>query len=204
MYKLIGIMGEKGSGKNTLGKILVGLHGFKPMALADPLKDVISMVYCLPRDLMEGDSDVSRNWREQPHVALGGKSPREAMQKLGTEGFRGFYEETWVNALRRRIAREPSKTNIVITDVRLPNEAQAIKDMGGMLIYIERSLPLKDRLMSLLPGFILKHINRSLMSRKHISEAGIRRLKPMADCIIFNDSTLEDLNKQVDGILYDH
>lgn len=78
---------------------------------------------------------------------------REFLQKLGTDGLRdGLHENTWVNALMadykvheehfNDIANgrdtDNGYPNWIITDTRFPNEAQAIKDMGGIIIRIDR------------------------------------------------------------------
>lgn len=71
---------------------------------------------------------------------------REFLQKLGTDGLRnGLHENTWVNALMcdyiGMYDLDTDRTtypNWVITDTRFPNEAQAIKDAGGIIIRVDR------------------------------------------------------------------
>lgn len=85
---------------------------------------------------------------------------REFLQKLGTEGLRtGLHRNVWVNALFAdyvpekayvggvlnrygQTVKEPlvEKTypNWIITDMRFPNEAQAVKDRGGITVRIDR------------------------------------------------------------------
>ncbi len=71
---------------------------------------------------------------------------REFLQKLGTEGLRNnLHGNVWVNALFADYkAPESSRYDIkglpnwIITDVRFPNEAQAIKDKGGIVVRIDR------------------------------------------------------------------
>ncbi len=79
-------------------------------------------------------------------------SVRQLLQKLGTEGLRnGLHQNVWVNALfadYKKIPNHPPGgmgTNgptyypgWIITDVRFPNEAQAIKDRGGIMVRIDR------------------------------------------------------------------
>ena len=61
---------------------------------------------------------------------------REFLQKLGTDALRdNLHRDIWVNAL---FADYKEPDNWIITDVRFPNEAQAIKDKGGIVIRIER------------------------------------------------------------------
>lgn len=88
-------------------------------------------------------------------------SVRGFLQKLGTEGLRyGLHENTWVNALMADYTPTndcqqhsdglyytdedgtnqviPIYPNWIITDTRFPNEAQAIKDAGGIVIRVDR------------------------------------------------------------------
>jgi hypothetical protein len=71
---------------------------------------------------------------------------REFLQKLGTDALRmGLHDNIWVNALFADYKlidynddEQPHLPNWIITDVRFPNEAQAIKDKGGIIIRIDR------------------------------------------------------------------
>lgn len=96
---------------------------------------------------------------DAPWIAEGEKmevpmTVRDFLQKLGTEGLRtGLHENTWVNALMADYKLTPSSMrfengtieevdekypNWIVTDTRFPNEAQAIKDKGGILIRVSR------------------------------------------------------------------
>lgn len=66
---------------------------------------------------------------------------REFLQKLGTDSLRtGLHENVWVNALFAdyQTTQDGDYPNWIITDVRFPNEAQAIRYKGGVIIRIER------------------------------------------------------------------
>jgi hypothetical protein len=76
---------------------------------------------------------------------------REFLQKLGTEGVRfGLHPNAWVNALMADYKPAPhyhahydsipeqKEPDWLITDTRFPNEAQAIKDRGGIIIRVDR------------------------------------------------------------------
>src|ERR1051326_2875992 len=60
---------------------------------------------------------------------------RRFLQRLGTDGVRNHLgDNIWVDSLFRRLEsyEEPSaRTKVVITDVRFPNEADAIRQRGG-------------------------------------------------------------------------
>ncbi len=68
---------------------------------------------------------------------------REFLQKLGTESIRDvIHPNAWVTALmcdyRPKKLSEYYPSKWIVTDVRFPNEAQAIKDKGGLLIRVDR------------------------------------------------------------------
>lgn len=76
-----------------------------------------------------------------------GMTVRDFLQKLGTDGLRdGLHVNTWVNALMAdyqpldydRLTEAEILPNWIITDTRFPNEAQAIKDHGGIVIRVDR------------------------------------------------------------------
>ena len=67
---------------------------------------------------------------------------RDFLQKLGTDALRnGLHPNVWVNALMADYINDDQTgqlPNWIITDVRFPNEAQAIKDKGGIMIRVDR------------------------------------------------------------------
>jgi hypothetical protein len=76
---------------------------------------------------------------------------RDFLQKLGTDAMRmGLHDNVWCNALFADYVAIPQVgvditedndyqyPNWIITDTRFPNEAQAIKDKGGIIIRIDR------------------------------------------------------------------
>ena len=73
-------------------------------------------------------------------------SVRDFLQKLGTDAIRdGLHTNAWVNALMSDYKKidynddeQPEHPNWIITDTRFPNEAQAIKDAGGLVIRVDR------------------------------------------------------------------
>lgn len=137
---IIGIVGFAGSGKGTVADMLVDEYGYSKMAFADPLKDATATIFGWPREMVEGDTKESREWREKPDEwwseRLGFEvTPRWALQKMGTEAGRNvFHKDMWIYALERRITTE----NVVVADVRFPNEIEKIKSLGGHVIRVVR------------------------------------------------------------------
>lgn len=126
---IVGFCGLIGSGKTTAAKRLEH-HGFTRVRFAGPLKDMM-------RALGLSDDEIEGNLKETPCDVLGGRTPRQAMQTLGTEWGRDLiHPDLWVNAWRKRAQQQ---RRVVADDVRFPNEAIAILDLGGMLVRITRS-----------------------------------------------------------------
>lgn len=112
---------------------------------------------------------------------------RQFLQELGTDACRnGLHPNTWVNALMADYKppklSQDSPSNWIITDTRFPNEAQAIKDAGGIIIRVDR------------PG--VKAINA------HPSETGLDDWE--FDHKIMNGSDLTALSFTVETILKKH
>jgi hypothetical protein len=64
-------------------------------------------------------------------------TPRWVLQFWGTDLARKhFHDDIWVASLENKIIK--SNTNVVISDCRFPNEVQAIHDLGGSIIRVQR------------------------------------------------------------------
>ncbi len=133
MIQVIGLTGYAGSGKTTAAKHLVETHGFVTVKFAGPLKAMM-------RALGLGEREIEGDLKEVSHRLLAGRTPRHAMQTLGTEwGRQQFGDDFWVN-LAREVALDviDQGGHVVIDDVRFPNEAAAVRQMGGRVIRIHR------------------------------------------------------------------
>jgi hypothetical protein len=139
---IIGICGLIGAGKDTIADYLVNIHQFRRESFANSLKDAVAHVFNWDRELLEGRTKQSREWREQPDpwwtTRLGQTiTPRWVLQYWGTEVCRkGFHDDIWIASLENKIRN--SKDDIVISDCRFPNEINAIKDAGGIVIRVVR------------------------------------------------------------------
>ena len=63
---LIGLVGLIGSGKDTVADRLVQKHGFQRDSFAKSLKDAVASIFGWDREMLEGQTKESRQWREQP------------------------------------------------------------------------------------------------------------------------------------------
>lgn len=139
---IIGVCGLIGAGKDTIADYLVNIHGFRRDSFAATLKDACAAVFGWDRDMLEGRTKSSREWRERPDEwwsqRLGRTiTPRLVLQEWGTEVCRrGFHDDIWIASLENKIRN--SKDDVVISDCRFPNEIAAIRRAGGTVIRVVR------------------------------------------------------------------
>lgn len=140
---IIGIAGFQGSGKDTIADYLCNIYGFKRDSFAATLKDAVAAVFGWDRELLEGRTKESRAWREtvdpwwSNRLGMPDLTPRLVLQKWGTEVARkSWHDDTWIASLENKLHK--TTNDIVITDVRFPNEIRAIKNAGGIVIRVVR------------------------------------------------------------------
>ena len=131
---LIGLTGLAGSGKSTCADYLIERGAFMRVKLAEPLK---KMLRNLLRFQGVGEQEIAAmiegELKECPTPFLNGITPRYAMQTLGTEWGRGCVHPTfWTDIAARQIERYMQDGwDVVVDDVRFPNEAEMIRRLGG-------------------------------------------------------------------------
>ena len=195
---IIGICGLIGSGKGTVADILVEHHNFKKLSFADKLKDGVSAVFGWDRQMLEGDNDESRQWREEKDRFWSketGKTitPRLILQLFGTDCMRnGYFDGIWVSLVKQKIIDNPD-TNWVIPDVRFPNEVKMIQNAQGEVWQVRRGdLPV---------WFIDKRDNGVEPTDVHASEWAWIDRDESFEQIIQNDDSLEELLKKIEIIV---
>lgn len=201
---LIGVVGFIGSGKGTVGDILEQ-KGYIKDSFAKPLKDAVSCMFGWPRDLLEGDTEVSRKWREEPDVYWSEKfdrefTPREALQLMGTEAGRDvFHKDIWVISLLNRAKGR----DVVVTDVRFKNEIDYIQENGGYVVRIIRG-PEPEWYNTALE---VNTLDPSFFNEKHYAlQDEVHRsewdwIGSHFDYTIRNEGTLQDLGFAVEKML---
>ena len=139
---IIGFVGFIGSGKDTAADYLVNFHGFRRDSFANTLKDAVAAVFGWDRVLLEGRTKEAREWREQRDEWWSNRlgkdiTPRHILQYWGTEVCRqGFHDDIWIASLENKMRK--TGDNIVISDVRFPNEIKSIKAAGGKVVRVVR------------------------------------------------------------------
>ena len=139
---IIGICGLIGSGKDTIADYLQNIHQFRRESFAHTLKDAVAAVFGWDRELLEGRTRESREWREQVDPWWTARlnmpvTPRLVLQIWGTEVARkSYHDDIWIASLENKLRK--THDDIVISDCRFPNEILAIKRAGGIVIRVVR------------------------------------------------------------------
>ncbi len=202
---IVGICGFIGSGKDTVADYLVNFHEFRRESFANTLKDAVSAVFGWDRTLLEGRTKEAREWREQvdswwaDRLAMPTLTPRWILQYWGTEVCRkSFHDDIWIASLENKLRN--SKDNVVISDCRFPNEIEAIKKAGGIIVWVKRGeLPdWYDDALSANRGSNVG-INAMKIHKVHASEwawLGCR-----FDAVIDNNKSIDELYATVEKLI---
>lgn len=135
---VIGISGYARTGKDTIADYLVENEGYTKISFSTPMKE--AMYRLNPRITVNEIQNTALRIGVDVYgwEGLKERSPdiRGLLQRFGTEvGREMFGEDFWVNYALDSI---PDGTKVVIADVRYPNEADAIKALGGKVFRVER------------------------------------------------------------------
>ena len=143
---LIGIMGQKGSGKTTCANHLKDNYGFIEKSFADPLKRACQELFSLTDHQIYG----TQQEKETPDKRWFNCTPRKMLQFVGTDLLRNNLEkimpgigvDIFVHAFKIWYEQEISKNpniNIVLSDVRFQNEVNLVQELGGIVVKINRN-----------------------------------------------------------------
>lgn len=165
---IIGLNGYAKSGKDEVAKAIADINKlWEIKKFSSKLKTIASILTGYHEDRFEDQ------YFKNTNLIGWGMTAREFLQKLGTESVRDvLHPDAWVNALFSNYAYHDKW---VITDCRFPNEAEAIKDRGGIIVRVNRT------------G--VKPINN------HESETSLDDYD--FDWIIENNGTIDDLKETV-------
>ena len=176
---IIGVSGYAQAGKNTVGAVLNVRHEFAERSFAEPMREAIYKLNpAVPVAQGEYPWEPLRDLVDEygwDKAKVDFPDIRRLLQVFGTEvGRKMFGEDFWVDQAFRGIK---DLRQVVFTDTRFPNEAQRIKDNGGTVWRVTR------------PGVEA--------TNGHASETSLDDWN--FDYVINNNSTLEDLEVQVDN-----
>lgn len=197
--KLVGIIGNIGSGKSTVSEYLVRNYDYEEYSFASPIKNIainMGFEYNQVYGSQVNKLELNKHW---------GISGREFMQKFGTEFGRnimpdilpnmnmGKSNSPWVKIFEIKYdnnIKSKSDKHIVVSDCRFENEVQSIRDRNGYIIKLVRD----NKPISITNE---KKYNDNVYN--HSSETQISNL--YCDTVINNNTTKNDLFKSIDCVL---
>jgi hypothetical protein len=145
--KIIAISGRKQSGKSSTGDYLKSLNkNIKLYSFADRLKtDICINILGLKEEQCHGTDEQKNTITD---IQWGGKflTGREVMEIVGTDIFRNLKVDVWTTSTLNLIKKESPEVAI-ITDCRFPDEVEAVKKQGGIVVRLMRNLFKSDNLI---------------------------------------------------------
>lgn len=180
----IGILGEARAGKDTVADLI------ERALISDRVKSNIPHLYAFT--FSSGIHELLRAYI--PGLYKQGK-PRDALQRVG-QLLREYDPAVWINRLFNSgeyIYAQQFGHNIVITDVRQPNEAQALMDKGFIIIKVTaKKADRIDRMRAEGDSFNVDNLD-------HETEQSVHSC--VYDYEITNNGTLEELEAKVVSLL---
>jgi len=177
---IIGLSGYARTGKDTVAEYLVENHGFTRLAFADPMREAL---YALNPSLgisrLELQDVIDEYGWDGYKETLFGEEIRGLLQRMGTEVGREMFGDTfWVDYLMNKALEV--KGDVVISDVRFLNEAEAIKIINGQVWRVNR------------PNIEA--------ANSHASEIEMDSFNNF-DVVITNDTTIDELFLELTGLM---
>jgi len=210
---IIGFVGFIGSGKDTAADYLVNFHGFRRDSFANTLKDAVANVFGWDRVLLEGRTKEAREWREQvdpwwaARLNMPNLTPRWVLQYWGTEVCRhGFHDDIWIASVENKMRK--TGDNIVISDVRFPNEIKAIHNAGGIVVRIKRGDDPEwyDAAASVNAGpdgNATWSLSKAILTQLKIHASETAWVGGAIDHTVYNDTTIDALFEQIKNLVED-
>jgi len=204
---LIGLVGNKGVGKDTVADYLVKKHGFTKTHFAGPLKKGVQQWFGFTDEQLYTDlkEEIDENW---------GVSPREVFQVVGTDIVRDKLSDLlklnmgnnfWLNTFDIWYLNGHETDNVVVADVRFQNEVDYILQNGGYVIRVfrtgrEQIKVLEAETENNIMSFVKDLFGcSSKKKRRHISEQ-TEYLTNIPIFLAINFETKEDLYDSVEFV----
>ena len=169
---IIGVSGFIASGKTTVCE-LIAKHGFKFISLSDILREECRKKGIEPK--------------------------RENLRKMGDKLRKKHGKGALARIALEKIKKEGG--NWVIGSVRLKEEAELIKKAGGILIFVYAPLEVRYRRAVERGRRKYESLEDFRKEDEQDRTLGIDEVMKIADFIIVNDSSLEELEKNVEELL---
>lgn len=173
----IALVGLAGVGKNVLADYITATYGHMQLSFAAPLKRAVQSIYHFSDAQLFGPSRL----RDEPDPRYlradgTGLTPREALERIGTDACRKCYEETWLDLAMldaSKIAARGGKW--VFTDARYVNEMDACRARGALIVRLTRT---------------------GIVAGGHESEAHALLPDERFDLVLSTDGTIEETRRK--------
>lgn len=174
MATVYAFAGKRGSGKSTASQALIDM-GFVDLKFADPLKNMLRAFYATCGvDEETTERKIEGDLKEVPCEWLQGKTPRYAMQTLGTEWREMIATNLWSDIFVKRVKSGQFGDKIVCSDFRFPgHEEAALEELDAYTYRIVRPGQEEDE------------------ASQHPSEALVDKLRVRG--VFRNNTTIADL-----------
>ncbi|MCC3160512.1 hypothetical protein LJ737_24965 [Hymenobacter sp. 15J16-1T3B] len=179
MIQLIGLAGRRGSGKDTVARLVQELQParhWQIRSFGDAIKGVCAV--------LSGESTAP--YYTQPGkaelVPTYGLTRGELLQQVGA-ALRAWRGPVWIEAL---LAGLPTDRPVIVADLRFPDEADTLRARGALIWRVEGD-PLRQR-------------GDGTRDDNHPSETALDHYAPY-DAVLRNDGSLEELRAQVERLL---
>ncbi len=178
LVNFITLSGLSGAGKDTIGNLIISKYKFKKIAIADPLKKMVQDKYGLSYEQLWGEF---RNTIDDRY----NKSPRQIYQEEGDLlrkkdplALIKLWEQDFLHKLQ-------NQEHIICTDVRTIQELETAKKWNALCILLKRKT-------SGAPGIL----------GQHCTEVNLVSQEKLFDCIIENNSSVEDALKKIEEQIF--
>ena len=189
MACVIGVMGQIGSGKDTSTDYIVEKYKYKKYAFATPGKNML-IALGVPKksvfgtqeekmEIMEGFGVSGRHMMQTVLTHL-----RENMGDIVPDIDLGPSGNIWLKAFQvyvDNLEKKYKSPKVITSDVRFLDEANAVKDLGGVIIKVIRDTDTEEKVA------------------QHVSETSGNEIVP--DYTIDNNGTLDELYEKLDAIV---
>jgi len=119
----------------------IRIYSFADMLKKNVCMDILGLSYEQCYGTNEQKNTLTKlKWENMPGITdkTGQMTAREVLQYVGTELFRKMNPEIWASATIRKIQKDKPIV-AVIKDVRFPNEVDAIHELNGVVLRLNRS-----------------------------------------------------------------
>lgn len=174
---IIGLVGEKLAGKDTVANYLKNKHGAFSIKFSQILDEILDLLH------------LEKSRRNEIDLGLG-------LRKI-------FGQEVLYRVLLERVRKSPTEIS-VINGLRMDEQEKAVKDLDAKIIYVTAPIELRferykhrhEKVDDAQMNFV-----QFLQQEKEPTEIRIPELGQKADFKIENTGSLEELHKKVDEVI---